>query len=606
MLIQKVLEYGGRKPTGVPSRYKKTPVKYLILLREDGTPLTIQQTSGGESGKQDRGKEMVVPHVGKTSGITPNLLVDNAEYVLGWARDAANVGKTPHRNKSFVDLVRECAEVTGEPAVTSVLTFYESGASGRLTPPAGFDATANVTFEVRGPTDDIRPAMDLPSVKEFWASRGNVTKQRGTSAFECLACGTTGPVEQTLELKIKGLPESMGPGTALISFDKEAFTSYGLKQTQNAPLCKSCAEAFSQSLNRLIESPVTSLRVGGRRVEQIPDGEALTEAPPTSRRIGAVQHVFWTREESSVNIPGVIDATPSAVRQLWLVPTSGLSGAIELETNRFYSAALTANGGRAVLRDWIDVSLNVTVEALRNYITAQQIVDWDGSTGELLPLWRLANATIRTGAKNERPAATVAPALLRFALTGTPLPLSLIFDAVRRNRAEQSVRRERAALIKLTMRSRDREKGATWMQALESTNTDVAYQCGRALAVIEEIQRAAMPNVNATVVDRFYGTASSTPATVFSRLLRGVVPHFATLRRDRPGAYRALQARLEDVLVGVKPFPVMLNLEQQGMFALGYYHQRADHRRAAIEAAAKRRAEGVIPPDGDPDPELEP
>lgn len=133
------------------------------------------------------------------------------------------------------------------------------------------------------------------------------------------------------------------------------------------------------------------------------------------------------------------------------------------------------------------------------------------------------------------------------------------------------------------------------MVQLQADHPDPAYHCGRLLAVLEQIQRAAIgSNINSTIVDRFYGTASTAPASVFGRLLRGAQPHLSKLQRDRPGAAYALQERLEEIMAPLPAFPRTLDLKQQGLFALGYYHQRADDRaqaragKAAKEAAAAR------------------
>ena len=125
------------------------------------------------------------------------------------------------------------------------------------------------------------------------------------------------------------------------------------------------------------------------------------------------------------------------------------------------------------------------------------------------------------------------------------------------------------------------------MVALEPQHPSTAYHCGRLLAVIEEIQRAALPAVNATIVDRFYGAASSTPAVVFGTLLRGAQPHLAKLERDNRGAYVNLQQRLEEVCARIGDWPATLPLKEQALFSLGYYHQRAQGR---AEALARRDA----------------
>ena len=132
------------------------------------------------------------------------------------------------------------------------------------------------------------------------------------------------------------------------------------------------------------------------------------------------------------------------------------------------------------------------------------------------------------------------------------------------------------------------------MVQLDPDNRAPAYLCGRLMAVLENAQRAALPNVNATVVDRFYGTASTAPASVFSRLLRGVQPHLAKLQRDNRGAYVAIQNRIEEILSGLPGdpgFPRILTLQEQGIFALGYYHQRAQQSAHIREAAERRRQE---------------
>jgi CRISPR-associated protein Csd1 len=127
---------------------------------------------------------------------------------------------------------------------------------------------------------------------------------------------------------------------------------------------------------------------------------------------------------------------------------------------------------------------------------------------------------------------------------------------------------------------------------LSSGNDNAAYRCGRLLAVLEEVQEAAIGT--GTIVDRFFGTASSAPASVFGRLLRGAQPHLSKLHRDKRAAHDALQRRLEEVQSGLTAFPRTLTLEDQGMFSLGYYHQRAWDRAQRIENAARRKQANAI------------
>jgi CRISPR-associated protein Csd1 len=156
-----------------------------------------------------------------------------------------------------------------------------------------------------------------------------------------------------------------------------------------------------------------------------------------------------------------------------------------------------------------------------------------------------------------------------------------------------------AALVKMVLLSQQdaeqQEEGEELMSKLvqlDSENRDPAYLCGRLLAVLEEAQWAAMGRVNATIIDRYFGTASSAPASVFGRLLTGAQAHLSTLRRDWPAKGQSLQKRLEEVQAGLQSFPRTLTLAQQGLFMLGYYHQRAADR---AERLSRRRsaAEGT-------------
>ena len=126
------------------------------------------------------------------------------------------------------------------------------------------------------------------------------------------------------------------------------------------------------------------------------------------------------------------------------------------------------------------------------------------------------------------------------------------------------------------------------MTKLDLSNRQPAYLCGRLLAEIDAAQYQALGQRNATVIDRFYGTASTAPASVFGNLLRGTQAHLSKLRQDKPGAFAGIQQRLEEIMSGLEGFPRTLSLDDQALFALGYYHQRAYNRHAITEALAAR------------------
>lgn len=141
------------------------------------------------------------------------------------------------------------------------------------------------------------------------------------------------------------------------------------------------------------------------------------------------------------------------------------------------------------------------------------------------------------------------------------------------------------------------------LEELDTSYPAVAYQLGRLLAVLDDIQGSVM-KANATLVDRFYGSMSTTPKAVWGRLVQGSQPHLAKLRKERPGAYIAKQGLLEEVNSRIRPdeIPAVLSLEEQALFSLGYYHQRAsisrEIRAAKVAKEVKSRAQASSTPTG--------
>jgi CRISPR-associated protein Csd1 len=192
---------------------------------------------------------------------------------------------------------------------------------------------------------------------------------------------------------------------------------------------------------------------------------------------------------------------------------------------------------------------------------------------------------------DERVQPTVVSSLTRSAFDGGRLPDDLLARAVRRNRAEGGVTRPRAALIKLLFTTQ-----GVPMTDMKDLNTSPdfegeeqlwAYNCGRLLAEIEAVQRAAQGQVNATVTDRYYGAASSTPAIVFPGLMHNMQNNLGKLRRTNRGKHAALGAKIAEITDKVRDFPKTLTMRSQGLFALGYWHQRASdlaEAKAAVES----------------------
>ena len=576
MLLAKLKEYADEQMGDQhPPLYASTPVAWVVTIDPDGRALSPHPTSRfGEGTRGKRGQEMIAPEVGRSSGIKPLLLADNGEYTFGKAQDPTKQDRADKAHAAYRELLRRCVAETGEPAVRAVQRFYERGGATQLDLGEDWDYKLKVAFVVRFENGPWCNPIDLPPVQRFWLSANEPDPD---TTGQCLVCGEHRPVLDRLPTKIKGVRGGQSAGTALVSANSDAFESYGLKASRTAPTCRECGEAFTRAANHLLAGERTSLRVGN------------------------TTFVFWTRHKTEgFDLGSLIrDPDSEAVRALIDSPRKGHRTIIE-DGTAFYAAALSASGGRTVVRDWIDTTVGSVAQSAARWFDLQRVTnprdeDPTGQHPQPLSLFRLAVSTVRKPA--DLPVTTVR-SLFRTALTGTPLPIDIAFQAVRRNRAEQGVRQERAALIKLVLLSRGTPtpKEKNYMVALESKHPEPAYHCGRLLAVIERIQYAALGRVNATVVDRYYGAASSTPAVVFGSLLRGAQPHLAKLGdRRRAG----LQNHLMEVCDQITGFPKTLTLEQQALFSLGYYHQKAHDRAVAISrrSAATTTQPNQVPTD---------
>lgn len=577
MLLEKLREYAEEQLELPPAGYQKQTIRYIIRLTPDGHFVSCDDTA--DPSQKVRGVEHMAPHVKKASSIKPKLLADNGEYVLGIVRDDTNKPGDPTkvqaRHAAFTQLVNDCAIATGEPAVKAVSAFLAGELPSESDLGSSFDASATVTFRVNEPgvPEGILP-ISLPSVQAFWASRQVPESEiSATNAMPCIVCGVVGPVLERHPIKIKGIPGAQPSGYDVISANKDAFLSYGLKASQIAPTCPTCAEAYGNALNALLASKTTSLWTK------------------------ELAYAFWAdpgEEEFGQIVIGAVSDPPSVsgeVRELLTAYRSGNIAALSLNPARFYAAAFGASGARVVVKDWIDTTVGEAKTRLGRYFALQEMVQWDGSPSTPLPVTWIANATVHRKATAPP---IVSQSLVRLALAGEPLPLDLLFLAVRRNRAEQGVSRERAMLIKMVEGSRRQLslEEVSRMTTLDSTNDRPAYVCGRLLATLDRIQRVALGTTNATIVDKFYGTASSAPASVFGTLLHGAQNHLGKMRRDRPGAHYVLEQQLEQILAPMTAFPMTLTLQDQGLFALGFYHQRAADRAQPAANKARREAPG--------------
>lgn len=571
MFLEKLSEYADQMSLP-PSMYQVTPVRYVIHLDADGNFKGIDEFTDG---KNKASIPLEAPHCKRSSGIKPKLLVDNGEYTLGIGREKSDPRRVQEQHAAYVRQVRECAVATCEPTVVAVAHFLglPNIADLILHKKPDFDPSSNVAFKVIGNGNSIYP-FDQEKVRDYWAKKAAVAGD-SEETMQCLVCGEKRPSVERLPIVIKGIPGGQSMGLTLISANAAAFESYGLTASLIAPTCEVCGERFGNALNELLQKKNTHIIL-----------------PPLA-------YIFWIRRPKRPKVPtsnsediddldvvtDLMEPKPEVVKELFRAARSGDKTATNIDAPAFYAATLSASGARVVLRDWIETPVQAAQQHLARFFWLQRIPDLAGNP-RYFPLYFLINATVNQHSK-EKPAALVGEALMHVALHGGQLPSWLMYKAIQRIRASREIRPEQAALIKMVLLSQqnilieDYERDNT-MTTVNEDDKHPAYLCGRLLAQLDYIQYQALRKVNATVVDRFYGTASTSPAVVFPRLLKGAMPHLASIRSERTSSSKSYAASLSypdkelaKLLEHLTSFPSILTLEEQGMFALGFYHQRS-------------------------------
>lgn len=570
MLLQKLRDFETSQQK-IPDGYIPKTIHWVIEIDQAGNLLNLVSLKSLD--KKNKGKSHPVPDIlRKGKVIRPALLADTADYVLGG--ETGERGTQKH--EEFVKLVRECAQATGMGQVQAVAAFYEKKAGGC------FDdifANANIALKdmlVFRVAPDVCYVTDWPMVQQWWAARLGSGRTAGN--FTCIVCGQPCQPVDRHPIQIKGIPGGQSSGMAIVSANSDAFESYGLTNSLIAPTCRECAELYAKGLNRLLDSEQHNIKIGNK-----------------------LAAIFWSKSGKGFPLTGFLTApNEDEVHKLLTGVWTGQDGTF-LDAEQYYFAFLAANNARVVVKDWLNATLKEVKERLCAWFAAQKIVGNQNGTDTYYGIYSLAVALYRDEDRDEdkelrpykdknkdkdkelRP--EIITTLLRAALFGQQLPLSLLAMAVRRAQVERRVSQQLAVLIKIYLLQKG--VGNTMEHNLSrlAQAGPPAYLCGRLLAVLERLQQAAQGDINATITDRYFGAASTRPATVFPVLLQLSRAHLAKLRRDRAtvGLATWFDRELGDILsqMPASGFPLILSLQEQGLFALGYYHQKNDGKPSA-------------------------
>ena len=599
MILQALYDYYLRRQADVdPAR--RLPAFGLelkeigfILEVDDGGQLHAIIDTRQMSGKKKIGTSFLVPKgVKKTSGIAANLLWDNAEYVLALpdakkmdlARSKGGADEYMARlvemQQAFRDRISTLPErAQSDAGLRGVLAFLDANPAeqvGRFEVHAEIAASNPVlTFRL---IDDRALVCQRPGIAPHLvaaAPGGEATEEGDGSNAMCLFTGDTLPVER-LHTAIKGVWGAQTSGANIVSFNLDAFNSYGKSQGANAPVSQAAAFAYTTALNALL------VRDSDQRVQ-----------------IGDASTVFWAQKPDALEheLAALLgggdnpDAHTQQVKALFdSVHSGGFTGA--RGDNAFYVLGLAPNAARISVRFWHAAPLHVIAERIAAWFDDLSLVRGPNDP-EFPSLFRLLTAVALQGKADNIPP-SLGGDLIRSIFTGAPYPSTWLNAAVQRCRAEQQVTYMRAAAIKAylnrsltTSDSQPREI----QPMLDIESPSKAYRLGRLFATLEKIQEEASPGLNATIRERYYGAASSTPVAVFTTLMRLKNHHLAKIQSK--GRAVNFEKLLAEIMSGISDFPVHMNLPDQGRFAIGYYHQRQDFftKRESAEAESTAQAE---------------
>lgn len=537
MILERLRDFHSRiQDELIPSYHKNQGCRWILEVGSDGS---FRGFIGTGQTKRSA-KDFHTPYR-KRSGRTPPpyLLVDKPAYVLGLPRDEGKKWeeKATERHDDYVALVRACGDAVDHPALDAFLTFLNGHVADALADPAAEDMKQG---DLIIPRVDGTLLTQIPAVQQFWIEQQDTeAAEKSNLTAECLLCGEERAIARTHPVELVVGPDRVG----LVTGNAKAFLSHGLEQSEIAPICQRCARTYGEALRYLLETDQHHLRLGD------------------------VTWVYWTKQASDFDPFNMLSAAePRDIEALLGAPyRSTPSGDIDPEP--FYAAALTSNISRLAVRTWITATVGEVKRNVARYFERMRLDGRDGPRYH--GLYALVGSTVRD--LDDLPPHTI-ETLLAHALTGARLPRSLMHQAVRRARAEGGITHPRAALFKLVLLSNQPD---ILTPMLNPNHTNPAYHCGRLLAVLEGIQREAI-NPNTTLVDRYYGTASTAPASVFGNLIRGAQSHLSKLRRDdaRRGLGFHFDRQLGEIMSQLEDFPRTLSADDQALFALGYYQQK--------------------------------
>jgi CRISPR-associated protein Csd1 len=569
-----------RRGDNVPQQgYGPVRIGFVLEIAPDGEPLGLIDRRD-QTQKKPVAPLLMVPAIARTSGIKPAFLWDKTSYVFGITASAPEGAvdgdktvvpgqgrRTAEEHQAFRDLHMEALAGAEDEGLIALRLFLE-----RWTPDQwvsrGFRNDAidqNIAFRLGGENsriDERLAARELVRAREVSA---------GQSA-NCLITGRQAPFA-VLQPKFKGVMGAQSSGAPLVSFNADAFESYGKEQGANAPVSEDAAFRYGAALEWLLDrSNSRSFRLGETTLVFWADGKVGNQIQEDSAQY--VEQIIWDefvtapRDADAENADTIRTDGDNIRTQRQAPDRSALA-----PDTRMFILGLSPNSGRIAVRLWLDDTYGHFKDNIDRHHQLMEIEPPD-KPARKKPYALLYETAVLGKAENIPP--RLGGELARAILTGSKYPRTLFTSVIGRMRADKTINAARAGLCKAII-NRDNKKEVVPV-ALDPESTDPAYNLGRLFATYEYAE-SAVAKRNATIRDKFIGAASATPRRVFPLLMRGYEHNASALNKgdgnQRGSAVKASKVvgQILERFNGGDDFPTTLALEGQGRFFVGYYHQ---------------------------------
>lgn len=578
-----------------PPGYSSTGVSFGLNVSAQGELLDVvplfEQVQRGNK-MEERPRRMIVPEqVKKTSGISSNFLCENSAYILGIS-DKGDAEYSRKRFEEFARLNTELLGKTNSKAAQAVIAFLETydPSDGREHPKIvpyleAILKGGNLTFMHKE-----NFVLDDSAVRKIWEEY-----KAGSDAVmaQCLVTGEMTTIAR-LHPSIKGIRDANPTGASIVSFNERAYESYNRVKGQglNSPVSEKAAFAYTTALNHLLSSANENKKF------YIGDTTVVYWAESGNKRYAKAFLGLCEPEEVEVPVEEVakpardktaekrLKKVANKVRRVQALDKEKLLEGLD-GNPRFYVLGLAPNAARVSVRFFHSDPFDKVVEKIMQHYKDMEIVKESDDQPTYLSVQHIVRETISKKASDPEASPLMAGAVFRAVLENTPYPAALFNAIITRIRADQDdsqkgirkINYARAAIIKAYLLRKYRNQSQNPIQevlamSLNEQSTRPAYVLGRLFAVLEKVQQEAIGDMNASIKDRYFTSACASPASVFPVILR-LSQHWISKAEYGYVSDRRIQDILGLLDVEKNPIPARLTLDEQGVFVLGYYHQRA-------------------------------